>query len=495
MITELPRIIKNKINLHIILIIIGTMYLASGAFHASIWFDESYTVGLINYNLLDLCKIAIYDVHPHLYYILLKLFSYIFGNSIISLRLFSVLGAVVLASLGFTHIRKDFGEKTGFWFTFFAIFFSSSFKYALQIRMYTWAPVFVTLAAIYAYRMINYIEKPKKNSILFMTFSIMAAYTHYYGLIAVAIINLIVLTFYIIKKVNLTKWILMACIQLGVFLPGLSVFLLQSRAGGASWIKVIYPNVIIDTITFNFVGVPLSDISVNSPIYKISLCLAVTFYVLMIYCFLKFRKNKTEKVFPVVLAFIVYFGVIVFFLGVSVFRPIYYVRYSIVSNGLLIFACAYLFARFNKTKIKFILAILLVAMSVLRAVPIYQENYDSSNSQIDQFLEDNLQPGDIIVFDDFSAFSIAVKYQKVQTYYYNVWGWDIEDAYKAFGKNVVITRNLDELKDYKGRIWLLGSGAAYDKVMNYSGSKEISRVYIQYTYYNNSKDMILIDKN
>ena len=68
--------------IHIIMLVLGTAFLASGAFHSSIWFDESYTVGLMQQNIPDLCYAATYDVHPLFYYIALRLFAYIFGNGI-----------------------------------------------------------------------------------------------------------------------------------------------------------------------------------------------------------------------------------------------------------------------------------------------------------------------------------------------------------------------------------------------------------------------------
>jgi len=489
---------KNKIKIvHIIMLFLGATFLASGSFHSAIWFDESYTVGLISHNLIDLCRIATFDVHPHLYYILLKLFSYIFGSSIIVLRLFSVLGAVLLALLGYTHIRKDFGDKTGFWFSFFVLFMPSTFKYALQIRMYTWAPLFVTLAAIYAYRMIINDKKNTKNTILFVTFSIMAAYSHYYALIAVSIINIILFVYYIAKKSKLKKWIIMAVVQLVVFLPGLYVFLVQSSNGGASWIKVIYPNILFDTITFHFLGVPQSEVPLTSPIYIISLCIGIFIYVLFGYLLIKIRKNHIDDTKPVLLALVIYFGVIIFFLIVSISRPIYYVRYSIVSYGLLLFAFAYLLARCNKGYLKLIIVVFVLGISIARAVPIYELNYDASNTQVDDYLEANISEGDIIVFKDFSAFAITVKYQQVPTYFYNVSSWDIENAYQAFGKNVVITRDLEELKDYKGRIWIIGKDDGYNKIMSYSGAKEISNEKLKYKYYSKDNDLniILVEKN
>jgi len=193
---------------------------------------------------------------------------------------------------------------------------------------------------------------------------------------------------------------------------------------------------------------------------------------------------------------VIYFGVIVLFLIVSISRPTYYVRYSIVSYGLLLFAFAYLLARYHKAYLKVVVVVLILGISIARAISIYEVNYDTSNTQVDDYLEANIQDGDIILFNNFMEFAITVKYQHVPTYFYNVLNWDVEKPYQALGKNVVITRNLDELKNYKGRIWIISRDYGYNKIMSYPGTKEVSSEKFNYKYYSDSKELniILVEK-
>lgn len=153
---------------HIVLLVIGTALFTLFAFNKNIWFDEAYTIGLVRHGVADIFKLHIYDVHPFLYYFLLKIFTFVFGSSLLSMHLFSVIGAVMLSLLGLTHIRRDFGEKVGFWFSFFSVFCASTLYYAEQIRMYSWATFFVALAGIYAYRLGK--NDGIKNSALFVFF-------------------------------------------------------------------------------------------------------------------------------------------------------------------------------------------------------------------------------------------------------------------------------------------------------------------------------------
>ncbi len=150
--------------LFIAIILVGTIFLVIPAFHSNIWFDESYSVAIVNHSFSEIWTIGSHDVHPILYYWMLKVINVVFGQNIIMYRLFSVLGIVTLGIIGLTHIKKDFGKTTGLLFTFLSFFLPAMLNYALEIRMYSWTIVFVTLMAIYLRRFIK--DKDFKNAFI-----------------------------------------------------------------------------------------------------------------------------------------------------------------------------------------------------------------------------------------------------------------------------------------------------------------------------------------
>ena len=141
----IKELLKKENLLHIAIILLGTILILIPAFHSNIWFDESYSVAISNHSFSEIWTIGGNDVHPILYYWMLKIINILFGSNIIIYRIFSVLGIVGLGILGFTHIKKDFGTKTGLLFTFFSFFLPVMLNYALEIRMYSWSIFFVTL--------------------------------------------------------------------------------------------------------------------------------------------------------------------------------------------------------------------------------------------------------------------------------------------------------------------------------------------------------------
>ena len=91
-------------------------------FHNNLWFDESYSVAIANHSYQEIWTIGGNDVHPVLYYFILHTLNLIFGSNIIVYRLFSVLCLFILGLLGYTHIRKDFGDKVGILFSLFTFY-------------------------------------------------------------------------------------------------------------------------------------------------------------------------------------------------------------------------------------------------------------------------------------------------------------------------------------------------------------------------------------
>ena len=129
---------KSKIKyVHITIIILGIIFISIPIFHQNLWFDESYSVGIASTSFADIWNIGSNDVHPVLYYWILHIFYLLFGSNLYIYRIISMLPLAMLGIMGYTYVRKTFGEKVGFLFSFFVLFMPISSVYAGEIRMYT----------------------------------------------------------------------------------------------------------------------------------------------------------------------------------------------------------------------------------------------------------------------------------------------------------------------------------------------------------------------
>ena len=61
-------IVVPKFNLtkylHIAIIILGSIFILFSSFHESLWFDESYSVGIASHSFSEIWSIGSHDVHP-----------------------------------------------------------------------------------------------------------------------------------------------------------------------------------------------------------------------------------------------------------------------------------------------------------------------------------------------------------------------------------------------------------------------------------------------
>lgn len=220
---------SKKINykiLYISIILLGTLFILISCFHSNMWFDESYSIAIAKHSFKEIWQIGSHDVHPVLYYIMIRIVMLITNNSIVCVRLFSCVPLILMSILGYSFIRKEFGNKAGLIFTFFSLFFPTLLTYAGEIRMYTWAMLFVTMMFVYAYTIMNnynvrevlsddnnimYENKIKnKNTLLkywiiFSIFSLASAYTHYYALVVATIINVGMFLYFIVSYIKTSK--------------------------------------------------------------------------------------------------------------------------------------------------------------------------------------------------------------------------------------------------------------------------------------------------
>ena len=433
---ELQLVKENKI--HFLIIICGIIFTLLGAFHTNIWFDEAYSINIINHSFNDIWLIGSSDVHPILYYFLLKIISLIFGKSIIVYRLFSCLGIITLVIIGYTHISCDFGKKVGIIFTFLAFFLPVMPMYATEIRMYSWAITFVTLTFIYMYRIIK--NNTLKNYILFMIFSLSSAYMHYYGLMISFFINLFLFIYLIIKKINLKYFIVSAITQIVLYLPWLIFFIKQTKeVSKGFWITLEFPNILLEVLTFQFLG--------NND-FNVSIFVSLIVYTFIIYSLVK-KKEKLP-----LLSFSLYLVVIITSLIISIKMPILVPRYLFVITGLLIFTIAYLLSR-SSVYIKTFILLLIFVFGLYSNVIFIKDSYDKSNQEPIKYVTENIKENDIVVYTNVIDGAIYNLQLNNKMYFYDIDSWNKDEPYEAFSPNMEIVKNLDFLDNYSGNIWII----------------------------------------
>lgn len=474
---------------HIAVIVIGIIFVSLGAFHENIWFDESYSVALAKHSFGEIWSIGGNDVHPVLYYWGLHIICLITNGSILAYRLFSIIPIAMMIVLGYTHIRKDFGEKTGLIFSFLSAFLPEMAVYAIEVRMYSWAILTVTLLAIYAYRLVK--EDNTKSWTMFGIASITSIYLHYYGLMAAGIINVALLIYLIVKKrkKGIIFILSFGLVQAVAYLPWIMKLLTQmGNVSSGFWIGFSFPKTPMELISSQLAGyVKTSDHTG----LLVPTVFALELYGYMVYRAYQYSKEKQDMK-PFKWAVGVYVAVIIAAVIITIVlqTSILYYRYLFVITGLYIFAVSFILGKEkNFVTVAVILAVI-AGLGIYNNIVMMKDNYSKSNIEVIEYMKENIQEGDSIAFTKVGVGSIpAIFFEENQVFFYNVEYWSVEEAYRAFEPNFSTVTDKETILNNSNRIWIIDenwNNAAQiiteDTEFEQASEKEFYTKYHDYNY-------------
>lgn len=485
---------KTKTNLskwHIAIIIIGILFNGIGIIHSNLWFDEAYSVGMASHNWIDIWNIGGHDVHPVLYYWILSLINVISGGGIIAYRIFSLICIALLSILGYTHIRKDFGEKTGILFSFFALFLPEICIFANEIRMYSLAILLVTICAIYAYRIFKG-DTSWKNWIIFEISSLACLYVHYYGLMAAGLIHVIMLINFIKnhRSQSIKRIILFGIALIALYIPWIVYFIGQlQHVSEGFWIGFEFPDTIIELLSYQYIG------NLN---YYVGFAISILLYIYLGVQLHKIKKDKVD-ILPVKLSIGIYLAVIIAAIVITVLAKtsILFYRYLFVITGLYIFTLSFILSKSKNKKIIIAICIITTILAIVSNITMVKINYSEKNGKSIEYLKNNIKQNDVIVYTDIGTGSIiAVNFKENKQYYYNEQDWGVQEAYKAFGPQMDTYITPDFIKELSGRIWIVDGvyDECYQKYFNNEQYKFINQQSFSDKYHEYNYTITLVEK-
>ena len=355
----------------------------------SIWFDEAFGAYLIKFNFFDVAKYTAYDVHPPLYYWLLKIWSMLFGNGEIALRSMSIFFGIVAMLFIYLLVKKLFSKKAAIFSIFFVAISPILIRYAQEARMYT---LILAIAFAATYALVIAINSKKKTPwIIYGVLVALGMLTHYFT-------ALIWITHWIWrldsirrttprKKIFKTffskNWLIAHGVAIAIFSPWLPWLFMQTFVVQAYgfWI----PPVTLDTLT-NFIT--------NSFLYKdvvdatnwLSI-LVVTLIAVTIFMSIKFYKKSSFKIrtnFRLIYFMVIAPVVLLFVMSMPPMRPYFVDRYlfvSVISFSILAAISLSSSLSSRKNKIAYIIPCLLILTFTLGINNVYQIGNFNKNTQ------------------------------------------------------------------------------------------------------------------
>ena len=178
---------SNKKNWSIVSGFVCLLYVLLRSWHLTdscLWFDEIFSVHAAEHSFKDLFSFVAQDlIHPPLFYILLKIWMAIGGESLFWLRFFPVLTsfAAVVPFIFLCRQLKLPSQTIAFALAFFTVN-GSLIKYAQEVRMYS---LLLCLGLFSLWLFTRYVNMGKGFSTLILI-NLLLVYTHYFGWFVIA---------------------------------------------------------------------------------------------------------------------------------------------------------------------------------------------------------------------------------------------------------------------------------------------------------------------
>lgn len=219
--------IRNHFGWHLFAGIYGLILLGMNfirIFNNNFWGDEAFTIRLVQMNLSGLLCETAQDVHPPLYYILVKLICSVFGFRDFVFHFASLLPYLILLVLTLTLIWRTCGKTCSLLFMTLISILPGAVRYNVEVRMYSWGAFFLFLSFLFLGRILRTNEV--RDYVGFSCVSLAAAYTHYYCLVSVAFFYLVLLFWMLIRRGSYVRRVIGTCFFAVIgYLPWLFVLL------------------------------------------------------------------------------------------------------------------------------------------------------------------------------------------------------------------------------------------------------------------------------
>ncbi len=127
-----------------------------------LWGDEGWSLYFAGQNVPQLLALTASDIHPPLYYLLLKLWLSIAGTSAETARFLSVAIGTLLIPTGYALGRRLFGERAGLMATSVITVMPMAVYYAQEVRMYG---LITLLGVVSTYFLVRWLDEPRPDQV------------------------------------------------------------------------------------------------------------------------------------------------------------------------------------------------------------------------------------------------------------------------------------------------------------------------------------------
>jgi 4-amino-4-deoxy-L-arabinose transferase-like glycosyltransferase len=189
-----------------------------------IWVDEANLILTAEQPLAELFGRLRADSSPPLYYLAIHVWSALFGDSAVALRMLSVISGVVLVGATWWAARDLVSSQAGLWAAFYLAVNPSQSFFSQQVRMYVWIGLFALLSLVGLVRYLR--DGRRRDFALWVGASIAALYNHNFAVhVGIAHAILIAVSGQLFSRVRM--WLLAAALVAVAYAPWVPTLLIQ----------------------------------------------------------------------------------------------------------------------------------------------------------------------------------------------------------------------------------------------------------------------------
>lgn len=428
----------NTKTVILIIIVISAALRIYNIEQKNLWFDEVYSWKISQGSIVDIVSETSGDIHPPFYYLVLKFWMKLFADGIYSMRMLSVL--LSLLSIYFIYrLAKLFLEKDYQVMLVLILYAVSPLNiyYSQEVRMLN-LNLFLCLGSVY-YFLIFSESGSRKSALLYIIFTVLAIYTHYFAFLFL-FTELILAAYYYLRKLTLKKNFFIFLICFGIinlfYLPWYPVFITQTSKGqpwrtSQSIIKTgsnildYFKDVFLSSY-YTFESNAVFYFSVFISLLVVTFLIFVLFNILNPKQLTPDKQFKPKKQFSLTLLFFVpFFSSVI----ISVRQSIVFSRYlSILLPYLFILLVYFSYEYFNKKKSTAFIT-LLILTSCFGTYINFENNFKNNDyRKIISYLEKNFKQNDEIIAEPhFMGWSLNyyIRHSNTEIKSPQVLGWDL----------------------------------------------------------------------
>lgn len=361
------KIIKNKqfhaTYLLVIILLLGLFLRIVNLDLGNLSVDEAFSVYYSQYDLKDITKFIYHDTNTVIHFYFLHFWINWFGTTEFVVRGLSVIFGMFSIVLMFLLGKEIFNKKVGLAAAFFTAVSAFHIVYSQEARGFTLLLCLVILSLLFSWKALH--KNKNIHWILFITFTVLALYTHHFAWTTLIALNIFTLFSKEFKKFR-KKWFLSQFLIFILYLPYLpSIVYSTFRLKFGHWTQFSIPSFItcLDDISYGFIFSNHSSYLLQPIGYLLVIWLLLnTVFVFKIdklaeEAIIKIKRNKKEITFLFLLYLIPFI--------ISFTTGIHALRYLIVAFPAfsLILAKGFIDLKNHKTKLGVILLLVFLAIS------------------------------------------------------------------------------------------------------------------------------------